>query len=183
MTEMLYYIHGYQSNPRGEKATLFKETLHAVPISYQDTIPEEINISDCLDRISLKTRNDSSVVLIGSSLGGFLAASTALDHPNVKRLILLNPAIIPPETNLYEIEGMPLRILKEMINAKLFTQKISAQITILRGTQDTVVPYQWVLRFAQAQNATIQFFDDEHRFQKSLAKLPEIISVLLQKEK
>lgn len=182
MTEMLYYIHGYQSNPHGEKATIFKETLQAVPISYQDTIPEEISIPGCLDRISMELRNDPSVVLIGSSLGGFLAASTALDHPNVKRLILLNPAIIPPETNLHEIEGMPLRILQEMINARLFTQKISAPITILRGTQDTVVPDQWVLRFARAQNATIQFFDDDHRFSKNLSRLPDIISALLQKE-
>lgn len=179
---MLYYIHGYQSTPNGEKATLFKEALHARAISYQDTSPEKIRIPHCLEKISWEIKNDPSVILIGSSLGGFLAASTALNHPNVHRLILLNPAIIPPETDLDTIEGMPLRILQEMINPRLFTQKITAQITILRGTQDTVVPDRWVFGFAQAQNATIQFFDDDHRFSKNLSRLPEIISVLLQKE-
>lgn len=179
---MLYYIHGYQSNPNGEKATAFKETLQAIPISYQETIPEKISIPRCLDRISKEIRNDPSVVLIGSSLGGFLAASTALNHPTVKQLILLNPAIIPPETDLLKIKDMPLRILQEMINPGLFIQKIPAQITILRGRQDTVVPDQWVLRFSQAQNATIQFFDDDHRFSKNLSQLPGIISAILQKE-
>ncbi len=179
---MLYYIHGYQSTPHGEKAALFKKTLHAIAISYQDTAPEEIRIQHCLEKISKKIRNDPSVTLIGSSLGGFLATSTAMSHPNVGRLILLNPAIIPPETDLDTIEGMPLRILQEMINPSLFTQKITAQITILRGTQDTVVPDLWVFRFAQAQNATIQFLDDDHRFSKNLSRLPDIISELLQKE-
>jgi len=179
---MLYFIHGYQSTPNGEKATLFKESLHASPINYQDTSPEEIRISHCLEKISREIKNDPSVTLIGSSLGGFLAASTALNHPNVTRLILLNPATIPPETDLETIEGMPLRILQEMINPGLFSQKITAQITILRGTQDTVVPDRWVFRFAQAQNATIQFFDDDHRFSKNLSRLPEIVSALLHKE-
>ncbi len=179
---MLYYIHGYQSTPYGEKATLFKEALHVRAIRYQDTAPEEIQIPYCLEKISWEIKNDPSVILIGSSLGGFLAASAALSHPAIRRLILLNPAIIPPETDLETIEGMPLRILQEMINPKLFTQKIPAQITILRGTQDTVVPDRWVFCFAQAQNATIQFFDDDHRFSKNLSRLPEIISALLQKE-
>ncbi len=180
--EMLYYIHGYQSNPTGEKATVFKETLQAIPISYQETIPEKISISRCLDRISKEIRNDPSVVLIGSSLGGFLAASTALNHSTVKQLILLNPAIIPPETDLLKIKDMPLRILQEMINPGLFIQKIPAQITILRGRLDTVVPDQWILRFSKAQNATIQFLDDDHRFSKNLSQLPGIISAILQKE-
>lgn len=179
---MLYYIHGYQSTPTGEKATLFKKTLDAIAISYQDTSPEEIRIPHCLEKISGKIKNDPSVTLIGSSLGGFLAASTALSHPTVRRLILLNPAIIPPETDLDTIEGMPLRILQEMINPMLFTQKITAEITILRGTQDTVVPEQWILDFSKAQNATIQFFDDDHRFSKNLSRLPEIVSAVLQKE-
>ena len=31
---MLYYLHGYQSSPTGEKATIFKKTLGAIPIAY-----------------------------------------------------------------------------------------------------------------------------------------------------
>jgi predicted esterase YcpF (UPF0227 family) len=178
---MLYYLHGYQSSPTGEKATLFKETLGAIPIAYRDDTPENLVISRCLFRISEVLKNDDYVVLIGSSLGGFLAASTALTNPTVKQLILLNPAIIPPEIDLHTIKGMPLKILKEMRNPRLFEQKIPTTITILRGTLDDLVPDEWILSFAKAQQATIQLFNDDHRFSKNLQKLPTILSELLQK--
>jgi pimeloyl-ACP methyl ester carboxylesterase len=180
VSTVLYYLHGYQSSPSGEKATLLKETLKAIPITYRDDSPEKLVISRCLLRISEVLQNDDHVVLIGSSLGGFLAASTALTHPIVKQLILLNPSIIPPEIDLHTIKGMPLRILEEMRDPRLFEQKISATITILRGTLDDLVPDEWILSFAKAQQATIQLFNDDHRFSKNLQKLPMILSELLQ---
>ena len=178
---MLYYLHGYQSSPTGEKATIFKKTLGAIPIAYCDDSPEHLVISQCLNRISEALKNDYEVVLIGSSLGGLLAASIALTHPTVKQLILLNPAIIPPETDLHTIKGMPLRILEEMKDPRLFEQKIPVPITILRGIQDDLVPDEWILSFAKAQQATIQLYNDDHRFSKNLQNLPIILSELLQK--
>jgi hypothetical protein len=76
---------------------------------------------------------------------------------------------------------MPLRILQEMKDPRLFQQKIPATITILRGILDDVVPDDWIVSFAQAQNVTIQLYNDDHRFSKNLYKLPEIISELIQK--
>jgi predicted esterase YcpF (UPF0227 family) len=177
---MLYFIHGYQSSPDGEKATLLKKTVDAIPITYRESPPEDLIISECLSRISRAIAQDQKVILIGSSLGGFLAASTALSHSTVKQLILLNPAIIPPEIDLATIKGMPLRILKEMKDPRLFTEKIPATITILRGTLDDVVPDEWIIPFAQAQNATIKLYTDDHRFSKNLQRLPEIIAESIQ---
>jgi predicted esterase YcpF (UPF0227 family) len=178
---MLYYLHGYQSSPLSEKGTLLKETLHAIPIPYRNGAPEDLVISECLSRISDVIKKDQQVVLIGSSLGGFLAAATALSHSNVKQLILLNPAIIPPRTDLHTVQGMPTRILEEMMDPRLFEQRIPASIIILRGTHDDVVPDDWVIYFAKAHQATIQLYNDDHRFSKNLQKLPVIISELLQK--
>jgi len=179
---MLYYIHGYQSSPSGEKAKLLEQTLQAIPITYREDPPENLVISQCLDRIANTIANDHHVTLIGSSLGGFLAASTALDHRNVTRLILLNPAIIPPEIDLSTIDGMPQRILREMRDPRLFEQKIKANITIVRGTNDDIVPDEWIVRFAQAQDATIELFNDDHRFSKNLHRLPAILINLMQQE-
>lgn len=158
---------------------LFKKTFHATAIAYRDGRPEDLVISECLNRISNTIKNDTGVVLIGSSLGGFLAASTALNHSNVTQLILLNPAIIPPQTNLDTIQGIPRKILEDMMDARLFKQKISAPIIILRGTEDDVVPDQWVFTFAQAQEATIRFLHDDHSFSKNLPILSDIISELV----
>jgi predicted esterase YcpF (UPF0227 family) len=176
---MLYYLHGYQSSPTSAKATLFKETLHAVPITYRTGPPETLSIPQCLQRVSDAIHDDSHVILIGSSFGGFLAAVTALHSTNVKHLILLNPAIIPPRTNLSTVKGMPVELLSEMVRPEFFTQKIPVAITILRGTDDTVVPDAWVLAFARAQEATVRFLHDDHVFSANLSKLPAIISNIL----
>ena len=175
----LYYIHGYQSSPDSAKGTLFQKKLNATAIKYRDCKPEDLIISECLKRISDIIKNDKVVVLIGSSLGGFLAVSTAINHSNVKKLILLNPAIIPPSTDIDKIQGLPRKIIEDMIDKRLFANKIDAEITILRGTKDELVPDSWVLEFAKAQKATVMLFNDDHMFSHNLAKLPDIISDIL----
>jgi len=176
---MLYYIHGYQSSPNSTKGQLFKEKLNAKAIQYRDCKPEDLIISDCLKRIANEIKDDDNVVLIGSSLGGFLAASIALEHSNVKKLILLNPATIPPSMDVDTIQGMPRRILSEMKNHRLFEEKINAEITILMGTEDDVIPYSWIFEFAMPQEATVRFLHDDHSFTRSIDKLPEIITRII----
>jgi predicted esterase YcpF (UPF0227 family) len=176
---MIYYLHGYQSSPTSTKGTLFRETLHAVPITYRTGPPEAMVIPECLQRIADAIKDDSNVILIGSSFGGFLAAATAVHHTTVKHLILLNPAIIPPRTRLTNIQGMPASVLSQMLRPEFFKQKIHTSIAILRGTDDTVVPDAWVLRFARAQEATVHFLHDDHAFSKNLSRLPSIISTIL----
>ena len=160
---------------------MFRAKLNAQPIVYRDCKPEELVIADCVTRISTAIQNDSDVVLIGSSLGGFLAASVALDNPNVKKLILLNPAIMPPSVNINNYQSIPRRIMENMIDQRLFAQRIKADVTILLGTEDAVIPRSGVLEFAMVQEATIQFFHDDHRFTKNLTRLPDIISQMLER--
>lgn len=176
---MLYYIHGYLSSPTSVKAILFKEKLQSIPLKYRDGQPEDLVIADCLDRIRESIRKDNDIVLIGSSLGGFLAAATALNNRNVKHLILLNPAIIPPSTDRTTITDLPQRIVQDMIEPQLFSTKLFSQITIFRGIYDDVVPDEWVLSFAQAQEATVHFVKDDHRFSQSIELVAEKISQLL----
>jgi len=176
---MIYYLHGYQSSPTSVKGVLFKETLHAVPITYRTGPPETMVISQCLQNITDAIKDDARVILIGSSFGGFLAAATALHHATVKQMILLNPAIIPPHTNLRRIQEMPPQLFLQMMCPELFEQKIPAAISILRGTDDTVVPDAWVLAFAKAQEASVYFLHDDHAFSKNLSQLPAIISKIL----
>ncbi len=176
---MLYYIHGYQSDPNSTKGTLFKEKLNATAIQYRDCEPEDLVIADCLKRISDVIKDEENVVLIGSSLGGFLAASTAINHSHIKKLILLNPAIIPPSTNLDDHQSVPRSILEDMIDMRMFKNRINADITILRGTEDDLVPDNWINKFATAQEATIKFLHDDHSFSRNLTRLPAIISNIL----
>ncbi|HEC81920.1 MAG TPA: hypothetical protein ENI42_05815 [Thermoplasmatales archaeon] len=171
---MLYYIHGYQSNPNSRKGTLFKEKLGAVAVKYRDCKPEELRIKDCLNRIKKTIKNDDNIVLIGSSLGGFLAAETAYDIHTVKHIILLNPAVLPYNIPTSQVD-LPPRIIEEMRDKRLFEQKIPAKVTILMATDDEVIPKEWIINFAMAQEATIIFLHDDHRFTKNMDHLPDII--------
>jgi pimeloyl-ACP methyl ester carboxylesterase len=177
---MLYYIHGYQSSPTGDKAQLFSHTLKAYPIPYRTCKPEDIDITDCLKNIAKAIQNDPAVTLIGSSLGGFLAAATALTHPSVTTLLLLNPAIIPPNTPYPSDATIPHKMFTAMIEPRLFTKKLSAQSIIFRGTNDTVVPDSYILPFAKIQQATITFLNDNHRLSHNLTNLPHLITRFIQ---
>jgi predicted esterase YcpF (UPF0227 family) len=176
---MLYYIHGYLSSPESKKGLLLKEKLKVKPIKYRDCQPENLIISDCLKSIYDEIKNDNKVVLIGSSMGGFLAAKTALINKNVNKLILLNPAIIPPKVDIGTIQGIPIRILTDMKDKFLFDCKIEAEIYILLGTKDDVIPYYWSIEFAKSQEAYVKFYHDDHRFFKNINNLPDIISNII----
>jgi len=179
---MLYYIHGYESSPDGAKGIIFKEKLNAKAIKYRDCKPEDIGISNCLRRIAEEIKHDKYAVLIGSSLGGFLAVKTALEKSNVKKIILLNPAVIPPSIDISTIKNMPMSILTDMKDNRLFNEKVDAEIFIFSGTEDEIVPPNWVLEFARAQEATVRFLHDDHRFTSNIDRLPGLITELLYKK-
>lgn len=179
---MLYYIHGYLSSPDSTKGKLLKEKLNIEPIKYRDCNPEDLIISECIKNIKNKIKNDENIVLIGSSLGGFLSAKIALDEPKIKKLILFNPAIIPKDYDITKIKDMPQRILKDMIEKRFFTQKIKAEILILRGTKDETVPNNWVINFAKSQEATVKFLNDDHRLSKNIEKIPIFVEKFCTKD-
>ena len=179
---MLYYIHGYMSEPNSTKGTLFQEKLNCKAIKYRDCPPEDLIISDCISRIENVIGNDLDVILIGSSLGGLLAAKTTQRNQNVKTLILLNPAIIPPSYAITKIQDMPHRILVDMKDKRLFEEKIDAKIFILIGTNDEVVPNSWPISFAKAQETTVQFLHDDHSFTNKIDELPRIIREIVREK-
>ena len=178
---MLYYIHGYLSNPNSTKGKLFKKKLEAIPIKYRDCKPEEIEISDCLKQIKKVIEKDKEIILIGSSFGGFLAAKSALENKNVKQIILLNPAIIPPYVDILKIKEMPKKLLRDMQDKNLFKKKINTIINIIVGIKDELIPSDWPIEFALSQDATIKFLYDDHSFTKNINQLPEIIGKILYK--
>ncbi len=176
---MLYYIHGYLSSPESTKGTLLKEKLSVKPIRYRDCEPEKLVISKCIKNINDEIKKDENPILIGSSLGGFLSAKIALKNPKIKNIILFNPAIIPIDYDIKKIKDMPQRIVKDMVEKKFFTKKISAKINIFCGTLDKTVPNNWVINFAQAQGAEIKFLHDDHSLSKNVQKIPEFVEKIL----
>jgi predicted esterase YcpF (UPF0227 family) len=174
----VYYIHGYLSGPDGTKAQLLQSHLNVHPITYRSVPAEQLIISECIQEISNTIHKDPAPKLIGSSLGGLLAVKTAVKE-KVDTCILLNPAIIPRSVDISTIQDMPQRILLDMKDETLFTNLIDSKIILLLGTQDEVVPNEWGITFAKAQEAEIHFYHDDHRFSKHMQHLPAIIEKFL----
>ena len=90
------YLHGFSSGPSSRKARFFLEKLRqagarveAPDLTRGDF--ENLTISGQLEVIA-EVAEGRPVALIGSSMGGYLAALYAARHPEVVRLMLMAPA-------------------------------------------------------------------------------------------
>ena len=97
MTQFIY-LHGFASSPSSNKAVVFKNKFKAIGLSL--LVPdlekgnfENINLTfqmnilfDLLDKYQ-----DEEVCLVGSSMGGYLAAIAAQKRTNVKAIYLMAP--------------------------------------------------------------------------------------------
>ncbi len=103
---MYIYLHGFSSGPGSIKAKYIKASFAQagielqVPDLNQDdfthlTVSRQIEQVVALlpaDRSRSVGSAESPVTLIGSSLGGWISAIIAQQHPQVERLVLLAPA-------------------------------------------------------------------------------------------
>ena len=92
----IIYLHGFASGPQSSKAQFFRRRFEELGIAMR--IPdlsegnfEGLTISGQL-RVVESIAGGDDVFLIGSSMGGYLAALYAARHLEVKKLVLLAPA-------------------------------------------------------------------------------------------
>ncbi|MBI1896623.1 MAG: alpha/beta fold hydrolase [Acidobacteria bacterium] len=95
------YLHGFASAPSSTKAEFFRRKLAEAGIELE--VPaldcgdfENLTITAQLALVEQLAASDP-MVLIGSSLGGYLASLHASRNPRVERLVLLAPAFYFPE--------------------------------------------------------------------------------------
>jgi uncharacterized protein len=95
---MYIYLHGFSSGPGSTKARYIQAQFAQIGIELQ--VPDlnqddfaHLTVSRQIAQVvDLFPPDRSAVTLIGSSLGGWIAAIIAQNHPQVERLILLAPA-------------------------------------------------------------------------------------------
>lgn len=187
----ILYLHGFASSPQSRKAQFFKEKLgsQGIPIDIPDLADgdfEHLTIHRQIKFIEQLVESER-VTLIGSSLGGYLAALYAARHREVERLILLAPAFgfhrlwvaaLGPERlarwrregtmNVFHYaEGreMPLsyNFIEEAENLDPFPQ-ITQPALIFHGDRDPVVPVEQSLEFLHINPHAklVRFGESEH---------------------
>lgn len=93
----IVYLHGFASSPQSSKARFFADRFAERGVPFEAPALDEGNfealtISGQLGVVE-KAVTDGPVVLMGSSLGGYLAALFAARNPGkVEKLVLLAPA-------------------------------------------------------------------------------------------
>lgn len=201
------YLHGFASSPASGKAVFFRRRLaeHGVALDAPDfNLPDfqSLTITRMLDQVdaAVDAGPAGPVVLIGSSLGGFVAWQAAARRNAVEgqarpvsHLILLAPAFdfasdrrIDPivedwrRTGSREVfhhaygRSMPVGFdLYE--DARRFDARranVRIPVLIFQGTRDTIVPAPTVAAFAEGRpNIHLRLLDDDHQLQ---GHLPEI---------
>ena len=97
MTEFIY-LHGFASSPRSQKARKFKERFRKarLPLTIPDLQQGDFENLTLTRQISLvkniiENKPESNFALIGSSMGGYVAALTAEACMGVRALYLMAP--------------------------------------------------------------------------------------------
>jgi len=134
------YLHGFASSPASQKAQFFARKLadRGIRLEIPDLAEhgfENLTISDQLDQIERLLGNDGAI-LIGSSLGGYVAALYAARHSEVQRLVLLAPAF-----NFYQLWR------DELGPERLETWKREGKIPIFHYGENRELPLHY--RFLQ----------------------------------
>jgi pimeloyl-ACP methyl ester carboxylesterase len=92
----IVYLHGFASGPSSKKAQFFRQRFEeiGIPLEVLDLAQgdfEHLTISSQLAVLE-RAADRQSVSLIGSSMGGYLAALYAARHPEVCKLVMMAPA-------------------------------------------------------------------------------------------
>lgn len=92
----IIYLHGFASGPSSSKARFFQAKLaqHGILAETPDLAEGDFEHLTITRQLAVLTRlaDGEPVSLMGSSMGGYLAALYASMHPEVLRLVLLAPA-------------------------------------------------------------------------------------------
>lgn len=199
------YLHGFASSPQSSKAQFFAERFagHGIGFSCPDLNQPDfatLTISRMLQQIEkrISALPPGNVVVMGSSLGGFVAieatARQADDarHP-VSHLILLAPAVELEWDRWSEVGPGGIVRWRRMGDIEIFhyaqnrlarlkfafyedanqyrpaARRLSQPMLIFQGRRDESVSPTLVERFAQAQpNATLHLLEDGHQLRSSV---------------
>jgi pimeloyl-ACP methyl ester carboxylesterase len=136
------FIHGLESSSRGTKGVFFRER-------YPDIIIEDFDgtLEQRMDKLNSLVYDKSSLIMVGSSYGGLMAAIYAFNNQErVKKLILLAPALVFKEFEPY------------------LEKRTDTAVIIYHGKRDDVVPLTPVYEIARKvfKDLTFHMVDDDH---------------------
>jgi uncharacterized protein len=195
----IVYLHGFASSPESGKARFFAERFRELGVPFVAPQLDEGNFEGLTItgqlRVVEKAVGGEPVVLMGSSLGGYIAALYAARSVQVDKLVLLAPAFHFPtrwrarysaeELELWrrrgtipffhygfkEERGLGFQIVED---AQKYEDEPAFRqpALVLHGLKDDVVPAELSKVFAEGHpNVTLRLVDSGHELTDVLDEL------------
>ncbi|HET9263507.1 MAG TPA: YqiA/YcfP family alpha/beta fold hydrolase [Vicinamibacterales bacterium] len=198
----VFYLHGFASSAKSSKAAFLASHLsrHGIELHTPDFNEPDfstLTITRMIRQVcaEIDARSDDPSVLIGSSLGAFVAVQAALRRSRqVERLILFAPALDFGGNRMRSLGDRGIeewrrtdrldvfhygygRVLP--VHYELFADarqydsmnaSLSMPIQVFQGRQDTAVDPDVVERWSRArsENVELHLLDDDHQLMNSL---------------
>ncbi len=203
------YLHGFASGPQSSKGVFFRDRFAArgVEVDLPDLSGgdfEHLTLTGQLEVVHRRVRKLQPAAMIGSSLGGYLAALYAARHPGQFRaVVLLAPGFgfarrWPPSlgedvlrawrergwTEIFHYGlGRPCRLSYQLVEDGLRYEDypdVRDPLLILHGRRDETVPAQCSEEFAAGKpNVTLRLLDSDHELLDVLEEIWEAVSHFL----
>jgi pimeloyl-ACP methyl ester carboxylesterase len=162
VSRYVVFSHGQESGPWGRKIAALAEIARTEgyethSVDYRGVDQPRARVARLVDFCK---ELSGDLVLVGSSLGGYVAVSSAsLLH--ARGLFLIAPALY--------MEGLP----------ELRPGVLDCPTALVHGWQDEVVPVEHSVRFAQTYRAALHVLDGDHRLHHQLRVIQHLFEYFL----
>ncbi|MGO1499948.1 MAG: YqiA/YcfP family alpha/beta fold hydrolase [Marinobacter sp.] len=156
----VFLSHGLESGPGSTKIQALKalaetfESVQAHAIDHRSSKDPAVRLAQMNDAISASGAVPENIILVGSSMGGWVCAQTSAQTP-VLGCFLLAPALA--------LSGYP------QSNPRIQAQHVQ----LIHGWDDDVVPVMPVIELARQQALPTLVLPDGHRLANSLERVVE----------
>lgn len=181
----IVYLHGFASSSQSEKALLVRDYFQQHLPQHRLSVPDlPYTPAEAWQELQLLCVQQPPQLIIGSSLGGFLA--TALAEQYGCRAVLINPAVRPHlllqqhlgryyhpvRQQHYEVRAEHLPLLQDLQVQQL---RRPSQYLVLLQSGDEVLDYRQALDFYQQCQTDVQEGGD-HSYQNLQSRLADIVN-------
>jgi alpha/beta superfamily hydrolase len=160
----IVFSHGQDGEPWGTNILAMAEVakrhgLYAESVDYRGMADPAVRVRRLHEVCATLP---GKLLLVGSSLGGHVAATVSTQVPT-RGMFLLAPAFFMPGYEQYT------------------PQPADCPIEIVHGWNDDVVPVDNSVRFARQYRATLHVLDSDHRLTANLAEVCQLLDGFLQR--
>jgi pimeloyl-ACP methyl ester carboxylesterase len=161
-TRYVVFSHGQESGPWGRKISALAEIARAEgydahSVDYRGIDEPRARVARLVD-FCKELAGD--LVLVGSSLGGYVAAASAsLLH--ARGVFLMAPALY--------LEGLP----------PLRSALLDCPTAVVHGLRDEIVPYEHSVRFAHTHHCALHLLESDHRLHNQVRVIQYLFEYFL----